>query len=110
MHLDNNILYQLVPALLVLAIAESVFMMKEHGHDTKNMLASIGLGLGAFPVSLLTKGIVLYAYTLIYQFRIFTTPAHYWWVWVICFFFDDLSYYWYHRLSHQIRFLWASHM
>ena len=29
---------------------------------------------------------------------------------MICFFSDDLSYYWYHRLSHQIRFLWASHM
>jgi alkylglycerol monooxygenase len=32
------------------------------------------------------------------------------WVWVATFFGVDLCYYWFHRLSHQINFLWAAHV
>lgn len=109
MQLDSTILYQAVPALLILIIAEAVYMIKEHRHDNKDMLASISLAIGALPLSLFIKGLVFYTYTLIYQFRIFTIPGNAWYAWVICFFADDLSYYWYHRISHQVRFLWASH-
>src|SRR5687768_5663982 len=109
MQLDPSILYQALPAIIILVLAEAVYMIKEHRHDNKDMLASIGLALGALPLSILIKGIVLFTYTLIYEFRIFTIP-NVWWAWVICFFADDISYYWYHRLSHKIRFFWASHM
>jgi sterol desaturase/sphingolipid hydroxylase (fatty acid hydroxylase superfamily) len=110
MHLDNTLLYPALTAIIILTAAETVYMMKEHRHDNKDMLSSIGLALGRVPVSAITKGIVIYTYTLIYQYRFFTIPANYWWAWVICFFSDDFSFYWFHRLSHQIRFLWASHM
>ena len=30
--------------------------------------------------------------------------------WVLLFFADDLSYYWFHRCSHESRFFWASHV
>ena len=110
MHPDSTILYRAVPAVIILIIAEAVYMIKEHRHDNKDMLASIGLALGALPLSLVIKGLVFYTYTLIYQLRLFSIPGNHWWAWVICFFADDISYYWYHRLSHQVRFLWASHM
>ena len=32
------------------------------------------------------------------------------WVWVLLFFLDDFTYYWFHRLNHEIRFLWAGHV
>lgn len=110
MHLDYSILYRAIPVLLLLIGVEAVFMMKEHSHDNKDMLSSICMTLGALPLSIIVKGTVLYIYTLIYHFRFFTIPANYWWAWMICFFCDDFSYYWFHRLSHQIRFLWASHI
>jgi sterol desaturase/sphingolipid hydroxylase (fatty acid hydroxylase superfamily) len=66
--------------------------------------------LGSLPVSLFTTGAVVYAYSFIYQFRIFTMPSTQWWVLLLLFLGDDFSYYWFHRLSHQVRFLWASHM
>jgi len=106
---DNTLLYPTLMAILILTGAEAVYMMKERRHDNKDMLSSIGLALGRVPVSAITKGIVIYFYTLIYQYRFFTVPINYWWVWVICFFSDDFSFYWFHRFSHQIRFLWASH-
>lgn len=110
MQLDSTILYKAVPALIILIIVEAVYMIKEHRHDNKDMLASISLALDALPLSLFIKGAVFYIYILIYQFKIFTIHDNLWWAWPICFFADDISYYWYHRLSHKIRFLWASHM
>ncbi len=32
------------------------------------------------------------------------------WAWVLLFFLDDFTYYWFHRLNHEVRFLWAGHV
>lgn len=32
------------------------------------------------------------------------------WAWVVLFFLDDFTYYWFHRLNHEIRFMWAGHV
>jgi len=32
------------------------------------------------------------------------------WVWVAAFFATDFIYYWFHRFSHEINFLWAAHV
>ena len=110
MYTNYNVLYHAAPVLAILLLAEAVYMIIEHRHDKKDMLTSIGLALVALPLSILIKGVVLYSYTLIYQHRLFTIPANNWWTWLIIFLGDDISYYWYHRMSHQVRFLWASHM
>ena len=108
MHVDT-LFYHATPALLILIGVEAVYMIKMHRHDNKDMLSTLGLIIGRIPVSAITNGLVIYSYTLIYHSRFFTIPDTYWWVWVICFFSDDFSFYWFHRFSHQIRFLWASH-
>jgi sterol desaturase/sphingolipid hydroxylase (fatty acid hydroxylase superfamily) len=108
MHVDT-LFYHATPALLILIGAEAIYMIKMHRHDNKDMLSTLGLVIGRIPVSAITNGLVIYSYTLIYHSRFFTIPDTYWWVWVICFFSDDFSFCWFHRFSHQIRFLWASH-
>ena len=108
MHLDT-LFYYAAPALLLLTGAEIIYLIKEHRHDNRDMLSTLGLLLGRVPVFIITQGVVIYAYTIVYHFRVITLPFNYWWAWVICFFSDDFSYYWFHRCSHQIRFLWASH-
>ena len=37
-------------------------------------------------------------------------PAPASWTWVLLFFADDLAYYWFHRLHHEVRVFWASHV
>jgi sterol desaturase/sphingolipid hydroxylase (fatty acid hydroxylase superfamily) len=40
-------------------------------------------------------------------------PFHFgstWWAFVLCFFAEDLAYYWFHRVSHERRWFWASHV
>lgn len=32
------------------------------------------------------------------------------WAWLLLFFLDDFTYYWFHRFNHEVRFLWAGHV
>ena len=33
-----------------------------------------------------------------------------WWAWILLFFLDDFSYYWFHRMNHEVRLFWAGHV
>ena len=33
-----------------------------------------------------------------------------WWAWGLLFLLDDVTYYWFHRLNHQVRIMWAGHV
>ena len=67
------------------------------------------MGLGVVVVGLLTKTFYFMVFSLIYPFRLFELQNT-WWMWVLLLFADDFSFYWHHRMSHQIRFLWAAHI
>jgi len=58
---------------------------------------------------MLTKAIVLAAFFLAYELRVFTFGFGIG-VWIVAFFLEDLSYYVFHRTSHGSRFFWASHI
>ncbi len=49
-------------------------------------------------------------YVWLYQYRLFTFAEGSVWPWVIAFFAVDFVYYWWHRLSHEVNFLWAVHV
>jgi sterol desaturase/sphingolipid hydroxylase (fatty acid hydroxylase superfamily) len=111
MELSNTIVVHGAVALVLLSVAEFIFFRKENLTPTirKDILASLCLGIGSVLVGSLVKGTIVIIYLIIYEYRLFTIPSEFWWAWVICFWADDLSFYWFHRLSHQVRFLWASH-
>jgi sterol desaturase/sphingolipid hydroxylase (fatty acid hydroxylase superfamily) len=77
--------------------------------DPKEAAASIGMGLGSLVVNIIMKGLAYGVYTILYQYRIFTIGWH-WWSWVLILFADDFTFYWHHRLSHELRVLWAAHV
>jgi sterol desaturase/sphingolipid hydroxylase (fatty acid hydroxylase superfamily) len=33
-----------------------------------------------------------------------------WWAWLLLFFLEDFTYYWFHRANHEVRLLWAGHV
>jgi sterol desaturase/sphingolipid hydroxylase (fatty acid hydroxylase superfamily) len=109
MHLNYTILYNAVPVLIGLIIIESVFLMKEKREDKKNFISSVAIALLNVPFSTITNLAGLYLYTFIYDFRICSISPHSWMAWIFLVFADELSYYWFHRISHQTRLLWASH-
>ena len=99
-----------IPLFVILLLAELFLTHKlKSGNYTKlDTFGSLSMGLGSMLVGILTKIIIYGAYTFVYQYRLFsfemTIPLI-----ILLFFLDDFCYYWFHRLSHSSRFLWASH-
>ena len=100
-----------IPAFILLMVAEAVFdaVMRRDLYEVKDTAASLTMGMGNVLAGLLSKGMVFLIFTWVHRFAIF--PIGYqWWAWVLAFFADDFSYYWFHRTSHECRFFWASHV
>lgn len=107
-----NLIHYAIPGFIVLITAEVIFtaVQKKDFYETPDAVSSISMGLGNVIIGLFTKAIIFAVYSFVYRFRLFTLDSAQWWVWVLCFFADDLSYYWFHRCSHEVRYFWASHV
>ncbi|MBN4061914.1 MAG: C-5 sterol desaturase [Flavobacteriales bacterium] len=79
-------------------------------YESKDSLACIAMGLGSLVVGVLMKSMAWLAFMFLYQFRVIELDSSVWWYWVILWFADDFSFYWHHRLSHEVRILWAAHV
>ena len=103
-----------IPIVVSMIIIETVYS-KVHDlsvYKLNDTMAGLGLLLGNILVNLATKGSILFFYFYLYDFRIFTindifSSAA---VWVLTFVAIDFVFYWYHRFSHRVRFMWAVHM
>jgi sterol desaturase/sphingolipid hydroxylase (fatty acid hydroxylase superfamily) len=100
-----------VPLFAVLIIAEMLRARKSDAitYEAKDATASLMMGFGNTVARLLTGGLSLGATLWVAQFAIFDI-GYVWWAFVLCFFLEDLSYYWFHRISHECRWFWASHV
>ena len=103
-----------VPIVLLLIAAEVIYStVNGLGlYKFRDTLAGLGLLIGNFMVGLLTKSSIFFLYVYLYQFKFITVnellPT--WAVWIVTFLMIDFVYYWYHRFSHRVRFMWAVHM
>lgn len=106
------ILYYAIPFFVLLLSVEAWFSWKENRHlyETRDTFASLGLGIGNVLTGFITKALIFALFTWLYQFRIFELDYTKWWYWILLFFADDFSYYWFHRISHHVNFFWASHV
>ena len=68
------------------------------------------MGLGNVAVNVVWKLAVVAIYAALYELTPLRLDPGDWWVWVLLFFADDLAYYWFHRVSHESRVFWASHV
>jgi sterol desaturase/sphingolipid hydroxylase (fatty acid hydroxylase superfamily) len=108
----STIVYVAVPLFLILMAAE-VWRSKApgeriRGYEWRDTLASLSMGVGNVLISMATKVVTLAAYTALHQHALFDIGFA-WWAWPIAIVGDDLCYYWFHRASHEVRFLWAAH-
>ena len=103
-----------VPIVLLLIASEVAYSTFYNlgFYKIKDTLAGLGLLAGNFFIGLFTKGSIFLIYVYLYQFKIMTVSEllPMWLVWVMTFIMIDFVYYWYHRCSHRVRFLWAVHM
>ncbi|WP_417291128.1 sterol desaturase family protein [Corallibacter sp.] len=110
-----NIIHFAIPFFVISMLLELYVTTREayketKGYELKDAFASIAMGLGNVFLGFFSKAIVLLAFFWIYEnYRLFTIPVT-WWSFILIFFADDFSYYWFHRISHESRLFWASHV
>ena len=106
------VLFYAIPVFVILLSVEAWYSWREHKHlyESYDTWTSLALGIGNVLTGLITKGLILTLFTFLYKHRLFQLDYQTWWFWVLLFFADDFSYYWFHRISHQVNFFWASHV
>ncbi|WP_155299405.1 sterol desaturase family protein [Deinococcus kurensis] len=83
---------------------------EHYGYEVRDTLTSLSMGVGNVLINLLWKGVVVTIYAALYSLTPLRLPQDAWWVWALLFLADDYAYYWYHRVSHEVRLFWASHV
>ena len=115
-----------IPGFVIFIIVEWYIRKKRKldAMDYKQSASSIGMGLVTVFIDLGIKAIAIGFYIWLYQFRIFkdlgpetmtgfldlSWHKSHWWIWILCFVGDDFTFYWHHRLSHEVRILWSAHI
>lgn len=110
LNLPNIILYA-APIMFAFVFLEWYlsYRDKKGYYDGKDTLAATIIGIGNLMISSTTKvitfGIILYFYNLT-PLRVPLT----WWSYILCLIWMDLMRYWSHRITHESRFWWATHV
>ena len=99
-----------IPVFTFLVLLELYLTYKmQSDHYTKmDAFGSLSMGVGSIIVGLASKVLIYFVYSFVFQYRLFDFEMNIP-ILILLFFFDDFSYYWFHRISHSSRFLWASH-
>lgn len=111
--MSTNYIALAIPVFFAL-IALELQVARRSGHryyrlnDSINDLAT---GILQQLATLLFATFLVAGYLALYaRARVVDLPADSVLVWAACFVGVDLLYYWFHRLSHEINFLWAAHV
>lgn len=106
-----NIILWATPVIFFLVFLEwglSIYHNKE-AYDKKDFFAALTIGLVSAGINAIIKftifAIVLFFWNLV-PWKIPPT----WWSFILCFIAIDLARYWAHRVSHEQRFWWATHV
>lgn len=78
-------------------------------HDLGETAASVGVAIGDITMRLLTGALAAVPMFWLYQHRLFDIPLGKAWSWAALFLGAEFFYYWFHRASHRVRWLWATH-
>src|SRR4051794_8123631 len=71
--------------------------------------SNLVVAVGRLVTDAATKGLVVLVYLAAYEVRLFDISMNLWESWVALFFAVEVAYYWLHRYSHEIRWMWAQH-
>ncbi|RYF94370.1 MAG: sterol desaturase family protein [Caulobacteraceae bacterium] len=101
--------------LFVLTIVAEILLARwgkiKAAYEARDTATSLMMGLGSTIAGALLGGAIAVVGVWIWSnHRIFDIPMTAWWAWVAIFLIEDMTYYWFHRLSHERRFWWASHV
>jgi sterol desaturase/sphingolipid hydroxylase (fatty acid hydroxylase superfamily) len=97
--------------LLVLIVAEAIWVYRKRREkfNLKESLSNTFILFGYITSKALTVGYQLAVLGFISRFAFFHLPLN-GWVFALTFVASDFCYYWYHLVSHHVKFFWAFHL
>ena len=106
-----NLIIWAVPIMFSLVFIEwgISWYQKKDAYDTKDFFAASTIGIVNAGISALIKVFVFGSALFFYNISPFTIPVT-WWSFILCFFAVDFARYWAHRVAHEQRFWWATHI
>ena len=112
--MDKSVLiFYAIPVFFLLIVIEFIYglIVKNNTYRINDTFVSISIGLiSRFPV-ILNLGFNAFLFTLAATtFNLKLLPLDSWATWVIAFLMYDLTYYIQHRMHHEIKILWATHV
>ncbi len=115
--MSNLVLYS-IPAFIVLLLLELAWSRRAQrqardirGYATKDTIASLSMGLINVVIAGGAKFLSIPFFAILYEHRfVDVVAATGGWAWVILLVVEDHSYYWFHRMHHEVRLLWACHV
>ena len=78
-------------------------------YTRRDTQASLTMGVGNVLINVAIGGMVLWSFDAVHRVALFDFGFG-WTAFVACFLAEDLAYYWFHRVSHERRWFWASHV
>ena len=109
--MSNLVLYS-IPLFIIAMILEGTWTRrhaKAKGYEQRDTAASLTMGLANVIVSGLLKLVPIPLFVVLYDHRIADIGGA-WWTWIVLLFAEDLCYYWFHRVHHEVRLFWSAHV
>jgi len=110
----NSIYVVALPIILLMIFVEVIVASARNisAYKTNDSLGTLGLLTGNILMAVSIKGFTLAFHLFLYEFRVFDLVSLFpiWILWLMTFVLIDFIFYFYHRISHRSRFLWAIHM
>ncbi|MEO0868961.1 MAG: sterol desaturase family protein [Cyanobacteria bacterium J06642_11] len=109
--LPYHIVLYIFPVLLLFVLFEAILIQlsRRFTFSRKESLTSLGVAVGYGISRAILGTIPIGIYSLIWKHRLWTISLNHGWTILLLFIGLEFCYYWYHRLAHQIPWLWATH-
>ena len=110
--MERWILLAMAPVFLALIALEARYWQHRRPgmYSWKDTLSNAALALMHQGADAVAWALVIGLYYVIYRHRLFELPPASAWTVIGLFVAQDFFYYWFHRASHRIRWMWASHV
>ena len=109
--IEKVFLLLMAPIFLVCMIAEAIVLhrRRRQTYSVHETGTNVVLALSHAAADGIAWGLLLGLFYLVYQHRLFDVPFNGWTL-LLLVLLQDFFYYWFHRGSHRIRWMWASHV
>lgn len=93
-----------------LVAAEALWRLRSgRGYDRRTALTTLGIVAGNIPFGLLNAAVLAGVFGLAWEFAPVRWPLGDWRTWIAGFLAVEFAYYGFHRASHRVRWMWATH-